>query len=84
MDAVLGEEFGEGDAAHGGEADDGDHGVTVAAEDEGGDVFHGDAEFHGYEGAIAGGVEDAGHADDAVAGELRYPGRPSTWRRGDW
>jgi hypothetical protein len=43
----------------------------VAAEDEGGDVFDGDVELLGDEGAEAGRVEDAGHADDALAVELR-------------
>ena len=45
------------------------HGVAVAAEDEGGHVFDADFQFIGDEGAEAGGIEHAGHADDALAGE---------------
>ncbi len=41
----------------------------MAAEHHGGDVGHGDVELRGDEGSEAGGVEHAGHADDAVAGE---------------
>ena len=41
----------------------------MAAEDEGGDVLDADFQFVGDEGAEAGGVEHAGHADDALAGE---------------
>jgi hypothetical protein len=38
----------------------------VAAQDEGVDIVHRDVEFHRDEGAEAGGVEDAGHADHPV------------------
>ena len=41
----------------------------MATEDVGLDIFDGDAEFLGDEGAEAGGVEDAGHAEDAMLGE---------------
>jgi hypothetical protein len=39
----------------------------VAAEDEGGDILNADVQLSGNEGPEAGGVEHAGHADDAFA-----------------
>ncbi len=45
------------------------HGVAVSAEDEGVDVFDADFQFLGDEGAEAGGIEHAGHADHALARE---------------
>jgi hypothetical protein len=41
----------------------------VPAQDQREDVAHRDLEFLGYEGTVAGGVEDAGHPDHALARE---------------
>src|SRR5208337_4019441 len=62
-------EFGDGDTGDGRIAGQRDHGVAVSTENEGGYVFDADFEFLRDEGAEAGGVEDAGHADDALARE---------------
>src|SRR5205807_10064124 len=43
-----------------------DHGIAVSAEDEGSYVLDADFEFLGDKSAEAGGVEHAGHADDAL------------------
>ena len=43
----------------------------MAAENDGGHVFDRDLEFLGDEGAEAGRIENAGHADDAVFREFR-------------
>ena len=67
FEAVGGDELGDGNAGDGGVAGERDHGVAVAAEDEGSDVFDADVELLGDEGAEAGRVEHAGHADDALA-----------------
>ena len=45
------------------------HIVAVASENEGVDVFDRDVELGGDEGAHAGGVEHAGHAEDAILRE---------------
>src|SRR6185437_11487785 len=45
------------------------HSIPMSSQDEGGDVFDADLEFVGDEGAEAGGVEDASHADHALARE---------------
>ena len=42
----------------------------MSAEHEGSHVFHADLQFLGNEGAEAGGIEHAGHANHAIAGEL--------------
>src|ERR1700674_444830 len=60
-------EFGDRNSGDGGIARKRDHGVAVSTEDEGGYVLDADFEFLGYESAEAGGVEHAGHADDALA-----------------
>src|SRR2546429_2070376 len=64
--------FGEGNAGDGGIARERAHGVAVSAEDEGGYVLDADFEFLGDESAEAGGVEYAGHADDAFAGKAAH------------
>jgi hypothetical protein len=69
VEAIGRDQLGDGDAGDGGVARQRDHGVAVAAEDEGGDVFDADVQLFGDEGAEAGGIEDAGHADDALAVE---------------
>uniref|UniRef100_E6QN76 Uncharacterized protein n=1 Tax=mine drainage metagenome TaxID=410659 RepID=E6QN76_9ZZZZ len=66
---VLGDQLGDGNASDGGVAGKRHHGVPVSSEDKGGDVFDADLEFFGDEGAEAGRVEYAGHADDALAVE---------------
>jgi hypothetical protein len=71
VDLVLREQLGERDAGDRGVGRQRDHGVAVAAEDHAVDVVDADAEGLGDEGLVAGGVEDAGHADDALLGELR-------------
>src|SRR6185503_15650746 len=45
------------------------HGVAVAAEYHRLDVFHRDVQRLGEEAPVAGGIEDAGHADHALPGE---------------
>src|SRR5271166_4631698 len=62
-------EFGDRDAGYGGIAGKRDHGVAVSAEDEGGYVLDADFELLRNKSAETGGVEDAGHADDALARE---------------
>ena len=62
-------QFRDRDAGHRRVAGQRHHRVAVSAEDEGVDVFHGDVEFHRDEGAEAGRIEDARHADHAVLGE---------------
>ena len=42
----------------------------MATEHYGGDAFYRNIQFLGDEGAEAGGIEDAGHADDAVFREF--------------
>ena len=69
FEAVGSDELGDGNAGDGGVARQRHHGVAVAAEHEGGDVLDADVELFGDEGAEAGGVEHAGHADDALAVE---------------
>ena len=68
-EAILGDQLGDGDAGDGRVAGERDHGVTVAAEDEGGDVFDADMQFFRDEGAEACGVKDACHSDDALTVE---------------
>ena len=69
---VFVNQLGDRNAGDGRVARQRDHGVAVAAEDEGGDVFHADFEFLGDEGTEAGGIEHAGHADDALAREAAH------------
>src|SRR5207302_2718150 len=59
-------EFGDRNAGYGGIARKRDHGIAVSAEDEGSYVLDADFEFLGDKSAEAGGVEHAGHADDAL------------------
>ena len=59
-------QVGHGDARDGGVAGQRHHGVAMAAEDEGGHVFHAHAEFLRQEQAEAGAVQHAGHADDLL------------------
>jgi hypothetical protein len=68
---LLLEELHHRDAADGRVADERHHVVAVAAERDGGDVLHGDAELPGDERREARGVEHAGLADDAVVREAR-------------
>ena len=67
FEAVFRDQLGDRDAGDGGVARQRNHGVAVAAEDEGGDVLDADVQLLGDEGAEAGGVQHAGHADDALA-----------------
>ena len=77
LDAVLGKQFGDRDAGDRGIARQRHHRVAMAAEDECGHVLDRDLQFHRDEGAEAGRVEHAGHADDPLA---RKPGRSNaTW-----
>src|SRR5215213_11995553 len=69
FDPVFGEKLRDRDAANGGHARQGYHRVPVTAEDEREDVAHGDPELFGDERTVAGGVEDACHADHPFAGE---------------
>ena len=67
-DPRLRRQLRERHAAHGGRRDDGDHLVAVAAEHHGLDVLDRRPRLPGDERPEAGGVEDARHADDALAG----------------
>src|ERR1700674_2146085 len=60
-------EFGDRNAGDGGIARERAHGVAMSAGDEGGKILHADFEFLRDKSAEAGGVEHAGHADDALA-----------------
>src|ERR1700674_5430564 len=59
-------QFGDRNAGDGGIARKRNHGVAVSAKDEGGYVLDADFEFLRDKSAEAGGVEHAGHADDAL------------------
>src|SRR5439155_22765422 len=65
------DQIGQRDAGDGGIAGQRHHGVAVAAEHEGGDVFDRDIEFIGQEIAEPGGIEHAGHADHLL---MRHAG----------
>ena len=65
------QQLGDRDAGDGRVARQRDHRVAVAAEDEGVGVLDRHAELLGDERPEAGGVEDAGHAQDALAREAR-------------
>src|SRR5262249_39113825 len=67
---VLGNQLGDGNSGHGGIARQGNHGIAVAAQHEGGHVFHAYIQFLRDEGTEARGIEHPGHADHAIAGEL--------------
>src|SRR5215208_6423229 len=69
LDPVFGEQLRDRDPAYSSHARQRDHGVPVTSEDEREDVAHGDAELVGDERAVAGRVEDSGHADHPLAGE---------------
>ena len=71
LEASGRDQLGDGNAGDGGVARERHHGVAVAAEHEGGDVFDADVQLFGDEGAEARRVEHAGHADDALAVEAR-------------
>src|SRR5260221_3745645 len=75
LDTLLRDQFRDGDPGHGGVAGQWNHGVAVAAEDEGVRILHGDIQLHGDESTHAGGVEHAGHADHALARKLRHAAR---------
>src|SRR5258706_8485007 len=65
-------EFGDGNTGYGGIAGKRDHGVAVSAENEGVNVLDTDFEFLGDKSAEAGGVQYAGHPDDALAREAAH------------
>ena len=65
-------QIGKRNAGDGGIADQGHHGVAVAAKHEGGDVLDRNLEFLGQEIAEAGRIQNTRHADDAV---VRKPAR---------
>ena len=73
VDGRLVHQFGQRDAGNVAEADERHHGVAVAAHDDAGHVLHRDVEFLRDEGAEAGAIQHAGHADDAVLAELGDP-----------
>ena len=62
-------QLGDGNAGHGRVARQRNHGVAVAAEHESGDVLDGNIQLLGDESAEARRVENAGHADHAIARE---------------
>src|SRR5258708_7823226 len=65
-------EFGDGNTGYGGIARKRDHSVAMPAENEGVDVLDTDFEFLGDKSAEAGGVQYAGHPDDALAREAAH------------
>src|SRR5580658_431591 len=72
IESIFGYQFSNRNTGYGGIAGQRDHGVAVSAEDKGGYVFYTDVEFQRDEGAEASGIEDAGHADDALAGKAAH------------
>src|SRR5208282_5876814 len=69
IEAVFRDQFGDGNTSDGGVAGKRDHSVAVSSENEGGYVLDADLELSGNKGAKAGGIQDSGHADDALAGK---------------
>src|ERR1035437_6242115 len=60
-------QLGDGNARHGRVARQRNHGVAVTAKYEGGDVLDGNVQFPGDESSEARRIENAGHADHAIA-----------------
>ena len=63
---VVVNQFRNGDTADRGVAGKRNHRVAVAAQQQGLDVFRRNVQRLGQEGAVTGGVQDAGHAEHAV------------------
>ena len=71
VDALLGQQLGDGNAGHRGVAEQRHHGVAVASQHHAAHVVHADVQLLGKEGLEAARVQHAGHADDALAVEAR-------------